>query len=162
MDEWFGASWTRLGFVVLSTAAVYLSVLIAVRLTGRRTLAQLSAFDIVVTIALGSMVATVALTPDVSYLQGMASILTLLLLQVGVAALRRAWPGSRRFLDFTPVALLRDGELQLRATPWSAQVNEEELRARLRQEGVWDLDEATLVLLEPTGQISVRRRRSGG
>ncbi len=55
MKEWFVASWDVVGFVVLSTVAMYLSVLIGVRIAGRRTLAQLSAFDAVVTIALGSI-----------------------------------------------------------------------------------------------------------
>jgi hypothetical protein len=64
MDEWLGASWRTVGFVVVGTVATYLSTLVAIRLAGRRTVAQLSSFDIVVTVAIGSLVASTASSND--------------------------------------------------------------------------------------------------
>jgi hypothetical protein len=41
MGQWFGATWDTIGFVALSTVAMYVTLLAAVRLAGRRTIAQL-------------------------------------------------------------------------------------------------------------------------
>ena len=91
MADWFGASWATIGFVVAGTVAAYGTLLVGVRLAGRRTASELSAFDVVVTVALGSLLASMAVSPDPSYLQGVTPMATLLLLQVrrGVQRARR-------------------------------------------------------------------------
>lgn len=99
MAAWLGSSWQTMAYVVVSTVAVYCSALVAVRLAGRRTVAQLSAFDVVVTIALGSLIASTAVSRDPSYVQGMTAIVTLLALQVAAAALRQRFARMRRLLD---------------------------------------------------------------
>ncbi|MDP9071472.1 MAG: DUF421 domain-containing protein [Actinomycetota bacterium] len=155
MGEWFGASWSTIGWVSASTAAIYLSALLAVRLAGRRTLAQMSAFDVVVTIALGTLVSSTALSNTPSYLQGMAALVTLLVLQVLLATIRQRVPQLRRYLDFSPETVVRKGAPELSASPFSAQMTEGELLSKLRQHGVFELESARLVILEPTGQLTV-------
>ena len=160
MDEWFGASWRTVGFVVVGTVATYLSTLVAIRLAGRRTVAQLSSFDIVVTVAIGSLVASTASSNDPSYVQGMTALVTLLLLQVGIAALRQRSGTLRRVLDFQPETVVDAGRVNLPTGPLTSQMTSEELRSKLRQQGVFDLDGVMLVLVEPTGGLSVQRRPS--
>ncbi len=160
MDEWLGASWRTVGYVVVSTVATYLSTIVAVRLAGRRTIAQLSSFDIVVTVAIGSLVASTAAGNDPSYAQGMTALVTLLLLQVGIAALRQRSATLRRVLDFQPETVVDDGRVNLPTGPLTSQITSEELRSKLRQRGVFDLDGVTLVLVEPTGELSVQGRPS--
>jgi uncharacterized membrane protein YcaP (DUF421 family) len=155
VQEWFGTSWAAVGFVVASTVATYLTVLVAVRLAGRRTVAQLSAFDLIVTVALGTLLASTIVSPDPSYVQASVGIATLLTLQVVVAALRRRSGFLRRVLEFEPEVVLRDGRLQLPSSLLSSQLSEGELRSRLREVGVFDLADVALVVLEPTGRISV-------
>jgi uncharacterized membrane protein YcaP (DUF421 family) len=158
MDEWLGASWRTVGFVVVGTVATYLSTLVAIRLAGRRTVAQLSSFDIVVTVAIGSLVASTASSNDPSYVQGMTALVTLLLLQVSIAALRQRSGTLRRVLDFQPETVVEDGRVTLPTGPLTSQMTSEELRSKLRQHGVFDLDGVMLVLVEPTGGLSVRGR----
>lgn len=156
MNEWFWASWETIGFVAASTAAIYATMFVSVRIAGRRSLSQLSAFDAVVTVALGSTLASTALSSDAAYLQGATVIATLLVLQVTIAAARQRWALARRVIDFPPEEVVVDGELTLPTSPWSSQLSEDELRSLLRQKGYFDLDRLRVVLLEPSGgQISV-------
>jgi uncharacterized membrane protein YcaP (DUF421 family) len=160
MDEWLGASWRTVGYVVVATVATYLSTIVAIRLAGRRTVAQLSSFDIVVTVAIGSLVASTAASSDPSYMEGMTALVTLLLLQVGIAALRQRSAALRRVLDFKPETVVDAGRVDLPTGPLSSQMTGDELRSRLREQGVFDLDDVTLVVVEPTGSVSVRGRAS--
>jgi uncharacterized membrane protein YcaP (DUF421 family) len=160
MGQWFGASWDTVGFVVLSTIAMYLTLLVAVRLAGRRTIAQLSAFDVIVTVALGTLLSSTVVSPEPSYAQATTAVATLLALQVTVAAVRRRSRAAQRLLEFEPEVVVRDGELHLPTGLGTSQLSEGELRSRLRQQGVFDHEELAVVILEPSGRISVHRRRA--
>ena len=155
MSDWFGASWATIAYVAASTTAIYCSALLAIRIAGRRTVARLSAFDIVITIALGSLMASTAASRDPSYAQGATALVTLLVLQVVAAGLRQRFALVRRLLDFAPCVVVRDGELRLPSTPLGPQMSEDELFSRLREQGVFNLDGVRVVIIEPTGGVSV-------
>ncbi len=161
MGRWFGASWQTIGYVMLSTTAIYVSTVVAIRLAGRRTLAQLSAFDVVITVALGTLVSSTAVSSEPSYSQGMAALLTLLGLQVVIAALRRRFAVVRRLSDFEPETVLEGGRPKLSANPLTAQMTLDELASKLREQGVFEVSDVALVVLEPTGGLSVRKDADG-
>lgn len=158
---WWAGSEQFVGAAVAAAVADAVAV-VAVRIAGRRTLAQLSAFDIVVTIALGTLVSSTALPSDPSVADGVAVLLTLLVLQVVVAAVRQRSGTARRLLDFAPRRVVDDGRVDLRRAPTTAQLTRADLESLLRRQGVTDLAEVRLVVLEPTGTISVLRRDEGG
>ncbi len=155
VSDWFGASWQTIGYVVTGTVLMYCSTLVSARIAGRRTLAQLSAFDTIITIAIGSLLASTSVSREVSYVQGTAALATLLGLQLAVAASRRRFPLFRRLIEFEPQLTVRDGELHLDASAFGAQLTRAELESALRQHGVFDVTKACLVVLEPTGKVSV-------
>ncbi|MBW3589290.1 MAG: DUF421 domain-containing protein [Actinobacteria bacterium] len=157
MEEWFGASWSEIGKVVTSTLAIYASVLAGLRIAGRRTVSQMSAFDFVVTIAIGSIIGATVLSSDPTYGRAVAGLVTLLAAQQLVAILRQQVPATRRLLDFSPEHLYVDGKVQLRHNPLTAQVTETELFSKLRRHGVESLEDVKLVVLEPDGRVSVLR-----
>lgn len=160
MSAWFASSWSTVGFVALSTLAMYASLLIGIRVAGRRTLAQLSAFDAVITIALGSMMATTVLSPSPTFVQGVTAVSTLLVLQVGLGVLRRRVGWVRRAVEFEPVVLVEHGSQRDRSGVLGSQITEDELRSALRTRGIFDLADVELCILEPTGEISALRVRS--
>jgi uncharacterized membrane protein YcaP (DUF421 family) len=138
---------------------MYVSILIGVRVAGRRTLAQLSAFDAVITIALGSMFASTVVARDPSYAQGLTAVVTLLVLQIGLGSLRRRFAVVRRVVDFEPVPLIKDGVDQPRGGMLGAQITDDELLSALRVRGVFDRAAVELCILEPNGEVSVRRQK---
>lgn len=148
--------------LIAGTIVTYLSTIVAVRLAGRRTVAELSSFDVAVTVAIGSLVASTAVTSQPSYAQGMTALVTLLLLQVGIAALRQRSATLRRLLDFKPETVVDNGRLDLPTGPLTSQITWDELESKLRERGVFDLEDVALVVVEPTGGLSVRRRLSEG
>ena len=157
MEGWFGTSWSEVGRVSTTTLAIYITVVVALRIAGRRTVSQMSAFDFVVTIAIGSLVAATSLSPDVGYGRGVTGIVTLLAAQQAVAILRQRIPATRRLFDFSPEPLYSDGGMKLRHNLMTAQVTEAELHSKLRHHGIASLGDVDLVILEPDGRVSVLR-----
>lgn len=155
MEVSWGASMSEVAGVAALTAAVYISVFVAVRLAGRRTVSQMSAFDVVVTIAIGSLIATTVLSSDVSYLVGITAIVTLLSVQQLVAVIRQRLPAASKFFDFAPERLYEGDRLHLRQSPLAAQLTEAELKSKLRQQGIGSYKEVHLAILEPDGRLSV-------
>lgn len=141
--------------VAIRTTAVYLFTIAAVRVAGRRTLARMSAFDIVVTVAIGTLAASTVLPSDPALSDFAAALLTFLGLQVCLAAARQRFRTVERILDFRPTAVAREGRVEASRAPWTAQLTDSDVEGRARQQGLGDLDEATVVVLESTGETSV-------
>ena len=143
------------------TLLVYVLALALVRLAGRRTLAQLSAFDVLVTIAAGTVVGSAALPSKPAVSDGVVVLVTLFLLQVLLAALRQRSAVARRVLDFQPRTVVRSGRFEPGRAPSTAQLTDADLAALLRRHGVSDLPQVRLAVLEPTGKLSVLREDQG-
>lgn len=154
-DIWSGPD--SVAPTVVGTIALYAAVLVMVRIAGRRTLAQFSAFDVLVTIAIGSVVAGAALPESPRPLDGIVVVATLLLLQTLLGAVRQHSRHARRYLDFEPETLVEDGEVSTSTSPFGAQLTRGEIESRLRQEGIDDVTGVALVILEPTGKFSIWR-----
>jgi uncharacterized membrane protein YcaP (DUF421 family) len=90
VDHILFQSWSGLGRVVIVGVAAYAALVLMLRVSGERSLAELDAFDLVVTVALGSTLATTLLSRTVALAEGVASFALLLLLQCGIA-----WAGTR-------------------------------------------------------------------
>ena len=157
MDQWIWSTWSSAAYIALGTALIYMSMVVGVRVAGRRTVSQMSAFDFVITVALGSLLATTAVSGDVSFLQGLTCLATLLVLQTIVAYMRQRFGWFRKLVDFSPKLLRAGSETRLSRSPAGAQLTDTELRSKLRERGIFDFDEPVVVILEPDGAISVIR-----
>ena len=143
----------------LTDAAILLPILIAiVRAAGLRSFATMSAHDFVVTVATGSVVASTVVNHDVPWWQGAVALLALFAVQVTIGALRGRVPGVQRLVDNEPLVLMRDGVADESALH-RARVSHDDLRQKLRGAGIDRDQEASLVVLETTGDVSVMRRR---
>ena len=150
-DNWFGL----LRVVVVGTLA-YTALVVLLRTSGKRTLAKLNAFDLVVTVALGSTLATVLLTKSVALLEGLAAFALLAGLQYVVAWLSIH---SRRFSDFVksePTLLLHAGCF-LDDAMRLQRVTRAEVLAAIRGAGAADPTQVLAVVLETDGSLSVVR-----
>ncbi len=155
------SSWQDAADTGVRTLVVYCLALVLARAAGRRTLAQLSAFDIVVTIAAGTVVGSTALPKDPSVSDGLTVLVVLFALQVALGAARQRSAWVRSVLDFAPRRVVVDGEASLLRSPGSAQLTRTDLEAQLRRQGVTDLSHVRLAILEPTGKLSVLRSGDG-
>lgn len=150
----FFDNWSGVVRVLVTGTAAYVVLVAFVRISGKRTLAKMNAFDLVVTVALGSTLATILLSKDVALLEGLAALALLILLQFLVAWTSVRWPGFEAAVKSSPTTLVRDGIL-LRDEMCQQRVSEEEVRAALRGAGLTAPEQASAVVLESDGTFSV-------
>lgn len=157
---WFD-SWSDLGRVVAVGATAYVALVVVLRLAGKRTLAKLNAFDLVVTVALGSTLATILLSADVSWAEGVTAFALLAALQLAVSWTTSRAPGGRAAVTAHPTVIVRDGVLDERAMR-AQRLTVGEVRQALRSSGVGGLDLVSRVVLESDGTLSVIQTSSVG
>lgn len=157
---WFD-SWSDIGRVLIVGTASYAALVVILRLSGKRTLSQLNAFDFIVTVALGSTLATILLSRDVSFTEGFTALALLAALQWAVAAVSSRWPGFRRAVTAQPSVVLRDGELQADAMA-ASRLSEADVLQAVRASGTGDLSQIAAVVLETNGTVCVIRREQFG
>lgn len=150
---WFDA-WGELVRVLLVGAVAYVFLVLLLRVSGKRTLAKLNAFDLVVTVALGSTLATILLSTDVSWSEGAVALVLLVALQLVVAWTTSRWPAARSALTAAPTLLLHHGEM-LGDAMRTHRVSPGELRQAVRASGGGDLSRTGAVVLESDGTLSV-------
>jgi len=87
MAAFFFNGWEPLLRTVLVGTCAYLALVVLLRISGKRTLSKMNAFDLIVTVALGSTLASVLTSKDVALLQGIAALALLILLQLVITSL---------------------------------------------------------------------------
>ena len=113
----------------------------------------MSSFDFAMTVAIGSIIATTILTKSVSLWEGIIGLLSVYILQLTVAMLRR-FQFIQDTVDNSPL-LLMDGKNILHENLRKARVAESDLRSKLREANVIKLEQVRAVVFECTGDISV-------
>jgi uncharacterized membrane protein YcaP (DUF421 family) len=147
-------SWSGLGSVALTGLLGYIVLVAFLRISGKRTLTKLNAFDLVVTVALGSTLATVVLSKDVPLAEGVLAMAMLILFQYVItwASIRVPW--FKDLVKSRPTLLLSRGEL-LDGALRAQRVTPDEVHAVLRSRGVADVSKVDAVVLETDGSFSV-------
>lgn len=154
LDEWMVSSLDRVLFVAVSTLLVYASTIIGLRLGDRRALTQLSPFDFVVAVALGSIVARTATTRVPTVVEGLAAIVALLVFHRLLSLLQLRSGLVRRMVEQPPIVLIRDGRVHDDALA-RADLTEGDLATLLREQGVPSIDDVRLSVMETRGVVSV-------
>lgn len=147
-------NWSGLLRTVIVGVLAYVALVTLLRISGKRTLAKMNAFDFIVTVALGSTLATVLLSKDVALAEGILAFLLLIGLQFSVAWLSVRFPWIEELVKSDPSLLLYRGQF-LRAAMRDARVSEAEIAAAVRQQGIADPAQAAAVILETDGTFSV-------
>lgn len=132
----------------------YAALIAILRASGKRTLSKMNAFDLVVTVALGSTLATILIDKSVTLAQGVLALGLLVALQFAITwtSVRVAW--VRRMVTGEPMLLAREGRCLPQALR-RARVTEEEVLAAVRGAGLAGLADARAVVLETDGSFSV-------
>ncbi len=157
---WFD-TWSDIWRVLLVGPASYAALVLVLRTSGKRTLSKLNAFDLVVTVALGSTLATIFLSKDVSWAEGVVALAVLALLQLLVAVVTSRLPVVRSAVTAGPTLLLRDGKMVEHALR-DARLTAAEVRQAIRGSGAGDVAMVAAVVLESDGSLSVITREQAG
>lgn len=149
---WFD-SWSDLIRVVAVGAPAYAALVVLLRVFGKRTLSKMNAFDFVITVAMGSTLATILLSADVSLAEGVTALALLILLQFLITWSSVRSKTIRRLVKSTPTLLYYRGAF-LEAALRKERVTEDEVLAAVRGHGFAGLEGVDAVVLETDGTIA--------
>jgi uncharacterized membrane protein YcaP (DUF421 family) len=138
----------------------YVSLVLLLRISGKRTLSKWNAFDFIVTVALGSTLANAVLSNDVSVSQAALAFALLIGLQYAVTWTSVRLEPAERVVKSTPALLVYRGRI-LDGALVNERVTEREVRAALRAKGVLDLAAVGALVLETDGSFSLIHDLSG-
>ncbi len=153
MGDYFGVSLGVIVAIIISTIAIFITVIVLTRISGKRSFSKMSSFDFASTIAIGSIIASAILSKSVTLSHAIIGLASIFGIQSMVAWLRR-FKKFRDLVDNDPL-LLMEGENILHDNLKKAHVTEGDLRAKLREANVLDLNQVRAVVFESTGDIAV-------
>src|SRR5688572_16866521 len=134
-------------------AAVYVFMLIVIRALGKRTVGNFSAFDLIVALMLGEVVDEI-IYGDVRFLQGTVAVVAIASLAYADSWLTFWNRGLENLLEGRPTVVLRDSEFD-RHGMRAERMNEADILGHLRAQGIDDMREVRLAVLENDGTLSV-------
>lgn len=140
--------------ILIIAPLIYIALVVMLRVSGKRSLSKMNAFDFVVTVALGSMLASTILTKDVVLLEGILGMSLLLLLQFIITWLSVRSEQVSNLVKAEPTLLYHKGRYiddSLRDT----RVTRSEVQEATRVQGVGSMDDIVSVVLETDGSFSV-------
>ena len=154
MPDYLFNGWQGLGRTAAAGVLSYAVLLLFLRISGKRTLAKMNAFDFIVTVALGSTLATILLNKNVALAEGALAFAMLIGLQFVVAWLSARSRIVQEVVKSEPALLLRDGK-PMPTAMLRERVTESELEAAVRKAGYGELESVDSVILETDGTFSV-------
>ncbi|MDQ2687374.1 MAG: DUF421 domain-containing protein [Armatimonadota bacterium] len=157
----FFSSWQSLERVLIVGILAYVGLILLLRLFGKRTLSKMNAFDLIVTIALGSILATVLLSKDVALAEGLLAFGMLIGLQFIITWLSVRWPAFSKLVKADPALLYHQGQF-LAGAMRRERVVEAEIRAAVRAQGIPTMSQVGAVVLETDGSFTVLHRVDSG
>ena len=150
--NWFTIQYQEILWIILSGIGIYIALMVAIRLNGLRTLSKMSSHDFAVTVALGTIVASVTIQSGPSLLQGVIGMAILIVLQFLYSLWRLKRPSA--YLENEPLILMQGPNI-LWKNMKQARISEGDLLQKLREANVHSFDEIDAVILEVTGDVSV-------
>jgi len=150
----FFESWYNVGRTVTLSVVGFAALMILLRVSGKRTLSKLNAFDFVFVVAVGSVFASTIVSKDITLVEGVAALTTLIAIQVILAELASRFDAVERIINGEPTLLLSHGKFIPRALR-KERVTEEEVRAAIRTKGIKRVEDVDAVILENDGTLSV-------
>jgi uncharacterized membrane protein YcaP (DUF421 family) len=147
--------------IVIRATVLFLFLWGVTRAVGRSTLGELSTFELLLYVTMGDLVQQAVTQQDYSITGGILAVSVFALLTVILNWTQWRFPGTRGLINGNPLVIVRDGEV-LSATTRSHRLSTTDLLATARQQGIRDLTDVELAVLESDGRISFFTKSGGG
>ena len=139
--------------VVWRAAAIYLFLFVFTRALGKRELAEMSAFELIVLVTIGDLVQQGVTQEDFSMTGAVLAVSTFGFLALAGSYISFRFPRTRPALEGTPVVVVHNGEF-VEDVLRIERLSDEEIREEARTQGIADLADVRLGVLEPDGKFS--------
>lgn len=143
-----------MGTIFLRTIIIYLVVLIAIRLMGKREIGQLQPYELVATIIIADVASLPMQNVSISLIQGIVPILGLLFMQIAFSLLTFKSKKLQKVLSGNPTILMANGKL-IKENLEKQKYTYQTLMEQIRVAGFYKLSDLDYIILETSGQISV-------
>jgi uncharacterized membrane protein YcaP (DUF421 family) len=140
---------------IIRTVAVYLFLLVVVRISGKRTLGEMTAFDFILLLIISESTQQALVGDDYSVTNAALVIITFLAVDIGFSLLQMRFPALDKWIDGVPTVLVRDGKVQRKAIDKSRVDEAEIMEAARRHHGLERLEQVKHAVLEKSGGITV-------
>ncbi len=154
MDNVFFDNWASIGRTLVGGICGYIGIIILLRISGKRTLSKFNMFDFIVTVAFGSVLATMLVSKNTSTLQGLTAFAVLIGLQFIVTWLASHFSSFESVIKAEPRLLFRNGFF-LEAQMKKERISKDELEAAIRDSSIGTFEHVGAVVLETDGTMSV-------
>ena len=145
---------------VLRALAIYIALLVLTRISGRRTLSQVTVFDFVLVLLIAETSQNALVGPDGSVTNAIVLVATLILTDVGLSLAKARARWIALLIDGAPTVLIRDGKIEAAAMA-RARISIDDILQNARiHHGLLTLDEVAYAVLETSGTISIVPHRS--
>ena len=154
MEKILFESWESTFRTVVLTVLGYLVMVFLLRISGKRTLSKMNAFDFVVTIALGSCLASISLNKNITLVDGIVAFSLFIFMQFAFTFLSVKIKGFRSIIADKPVIVFYQGDF-IEQEMKKQRLSREEVFNVCRLQGYSSLDEVSFIVLESTGDLSI-------
>jgi uncharacterized membrane protein YcaP (DUF421 family) len=144
------------GYVAASLRALlfYVFLVLVVRIVGRRPGKQITPFEFVLVFFIGGLALTAMVGDDASLTNAFVRVLTIALAHFAITMARSKSPWLARLLDGTPLILLENGQWRSN-TLSKMRIQDDDVMAQARDQGISTLEKIDIAILERNGQISI-------
>lgn len=140
---------------VLRAVVVYALLLLLFRVTGRRTLAQITTFDFILLLIIGETTQQVLLGDDYSFTNMLIIIVTLLLMDVMLSLMKSRSQRVEKILDGVPTVIVENGRVLKRQMAMARVDEDDVLEAARRLQGLERMDQIKYAVIEVNGGITI-------
>lgn len=140
--------------IVISAVLVYFFILIILKVSGKRTLSDLSVFDFVITITMGPIAGNTIISKNTSVIEGFVAIATLALLQYILVILNNKFKFIEKVLEIDPTLLYYKGKY-FKKNMRDMRITKEDILQQVRTQSGTVLENVNAVILESNGKLSV-------
>jgi len=159
MEDLLFKNWESVWHVAVCAVLAYLILFLFIRISGKRTLAKLTAFDFVVTVTLGSTLSSMILG-KVTLAEGAAALVIIISLQYILAWTARESETLEKVINSSPTMVFYDGKFIEDAMKKEV-LTREEIYAEIRKYRMLDVDQVEAVVMELNGELTVIKKSPG-
>jgi uncharacterized membrane protein YcaP (DUF421 family) len=140
---------------IFRAAFVYVFLLLICRVSGKRTIAQITTFDLVLTLVISEAVQQAMITTDYSVVNAALLVITLVGLDIVISELKQHSSRLSKFVDGVPLVIIEDGRLH-RDRMARARIDEGDVLSAARElQGLERLEQIKYAVVEVSGGISI-------
>jgi uncharacterized membrane protein YcaP (DUF421 family) len=143
--------------IALRATVIFAALYLLVRLMGKRELAQMTPFELIVLVVIGDLIQQGVTQNDFSLTGAIIAVATIALLAMAMSWASYLWPAAERLLEGEPRVIVRDGEI-LSTNLHRSRLTRTEIESEMRLAGIGKLTDVAWAILEPRGKISFIRR----